>query len=101
MSNPAPACYTARMSPTSRREFLHRAALATAGAALHPRPGIQVAPTVHFPTAPRDRISVASYPFREFIQGKDAKAPKPIPLEDFAAHVKTKFNVNKIEPWSG
>jgi sugar phosphate isomerase/epimerase len=55
-----------------------------------------------FPSAPIARISVASYPFREFIPGPEARAPKAslIPLKDFAAHVKAKFGVNKIEPWS-
>ena len=56
----------------------------------------------HFPSEPRQRIAVASYPFREFIAGPEHKQGNPtIELKDFAAHVVGKFNVNKIEPWTG
>jgi len=59
-------------------------------------------PHIAFPTAARDRICVASYPFREYIVGRDAKPGNaPIGLKDFAAHIKEKFKVNKIEPWTG
>jgi sugar phosphate isomerase/epimerase len=44
---------------------------------------------------------VASYPFRAFIRGRDATADAPLDLKDFAAHVKEKFQINKIEPWTG
>lgn len=66
-------------------------------------------PSVKFPTAARDRVAVAAYPFREFIvgwKGWDGKTPNSVPLDqqielkDFAAHVAAKFNVHKIEPWS-
>ena len=66
-------------------------------------------PGVQFPRAPRERVAVAAYPFREFIvgwTGWDGKSPSPVPraqqieLKDFAAHVAEKFNVHKIEPWS-
>jgi len=65
-------------------------------------------PSVQFPTAPRERVAVAAYPFREFIvgwKGWDGKTPSTVPtaqqieLKDFAAHVAEKFNVHKIEPW--
>ena len=59
-------------------------------------------PDLHFPSQPRQRIAIASYPFREFITGKDHKSGNPtIELKDFAAHVMAKFNINKIEPWTG
>jgi sugar phosphate isomerase/epimerase len=58
-------------------------------------------PDIKFPSQPRERIAVASYPFREFIAGPENKAAKPIDLKDFAAHVMEKFQVNKIEPWTG
>ena len=54
------------------------------------------------------RVSVAAYPFREFIvgwKGWDGKTPSSVPraqqieLKDFAAHVAEKFNVHNIEPW--
>jgi sugar phosphate isomerase/epimerase len=66
-------------------------------------------PSVKFPTVARDRVSVAAYPFREFIvgwKGWDGKTPSKVPasqqmeLKDFAAHVAEKFNVHRIEPWS-
>jgi sugar phosphate isomerase/epimerase len=60
------------------------------------------APSLQFPSDPRQRIAVASYPFREFIAGSEHKPGNPtIELKDFAAHVVEKFNVNKIEPWTG
>ena len=58
-------------------------------------------PNVRFPFQPRERVAVASYPFREFIAGKDHKDGNPtIELKDFAAHVVEKFNIHRIEPWS-
>ncbi len=33
--------------------------------------------------------------------GTESKAAKPMDLKDFAAHVVEKFQVNKIEPWTG
>jgi sugar phosphate isomerase/epimerase len=59
------------------------------------------APDLHFPSRPRERIAIASYPFRNFIAGKENKSPHPIELKNFAAYVIEKFNVDKIEPWTG
>jgi sugar phosphate isomerase/epimerase len=60
-------------------------------------------PNFQFPSETSERIAVASYPFREFISGPDAKVPaaSQIALKDFAAHVNEKFGVRKIEPWTG
>ena len=59
-------------------------------------------PDLHFPSQARGRIAIASYPFREFIAGKERKSGNPtIELQDFAAHVMARFNINKIEPWTG
>jgi sugar phosphate isomerase/epimerase len=99
------------MSVTSRREFLGQIAGAAAGAWLLPELAWAASsgPSVNFPTAPRDRVSVAAYPFREFIvgwKGWDGKTPSTVPasqqieLKNFAAHVVEKFNVRHIEPWS-
>lgn len=59
---------------------------------------------LQFPSSPRDRIAIASYPFRETIVGAhDKPYPTTIPkmdLRNFVVFVKTKFNINKIEPWS-
>ncbi len=91
------------MSSTTRRRFLGQCAAATAGACLGPTfARAASAPSLHFPDDPRQRIAVASYPFREFIAGSAHQQGTPvIELKDFAAHVIEKFNVNKIEPWTG
>jgi sugar phosphate isomerase/epimerase len=63
-------------------------------------------PSMTFPTGPHDRLAVASYPFRDFILPAEyvsASASAPVPkmeLTEFAAHVRSRFNINKIEPWS-
>ena len=61
-------------------------------------------PNLEFPTLTRDRIAIASYPFREVIVGAhDKPYPSTIPkmdLKKFVVFVKSKFNINKIEPWS-
>lgn len=98
------------MTRNSRRFFLHRTAVATAVPAL----GLSLprlsgwleqaaGPHAKFSTDPRERISVASYPFRDFIAGTEEQrstAGKKMPLKDFPAHVAAKFKVRKIEPWS-
>jgi len=56
---------------------------------------------VQFPADARERIAIASYPFREFILGaRDGAAAQKMDLKDFAAHCGQKFNVRKIEPWN-
>jgi sugar phosphate isomerase/epimerase len=58
-------------------------------------------PNMRFPTSARERIAIASYPFRDFIAGRDEKAGSgKMELKEFAAHVSAKFNIKKIEPWS-
>ena len=58
-------------------------------------------PSMRFPQQPRERIAIASYPFREYVAGqKDALGGQKIELKDFSAHVAEKFNIRKIEPWS-
>jgi len=99
------------MSLTSRRRFLGQCATA-AGICLLPR-SLPAAgrsePSIKFPSDPRDRVAVATYPFREYIvgwMGWDGKTPSSVPasqqieLKDFAAHVAQKFHVHKIELWS-
>jgi len=102
----------ARMKETSRRKFIGQCAGAAVGTWLLPelaRAAKSSGPAVPFPSAPRDRVAVAAYPFREFImgwKGWDGKTPNKIPLaqqmelKDFAAHVAAKFNVHKVELWS-
>jgi sugar phosphate isomerase/epimerase len=100
------------MSATSRRKFLGQCAGAATAAWFLPelvRADSSSKPSVHFPTAARERVAVAAYPFREFIvgwKGWDGNSPGSVPaaqrieLKDFAAHVAEKFNIHKIEPWS-
>ena len=95
------------MRGTTRRQFLAECA-AAAGASLLPgiarsdaisQPSSQ--PSIKFPSAPRDRVAVATYPFREFIAGPEHKSGNPtVELKDFAAHAAKKFHVYRIEPWS-
>jgi sugar phosphate isomerase/epimerase len=100
------------MPPFSRRDFCKQATATAAASAVWPRfiiassslaDGV-VSPNIDFPTVPRERIAIASYPFRNFIAGspyQDASAPaEKIDFKDFAAHVSEKFNIRKIEPWS-
>jgi len=58
-------------------------------------------PSMSFPAAARERMAIASYPFRDFIAGRDDKLGSgKMELKEFAAHVSAKFNIKKIEPWS-
>jgi sugar phosphate isomerase/epimerase len=66
--------------------------------------GADSGPSIHFPSQPRERIAIASYPFREVIAGpheqNSARSDSKMDLKDFAAHVSAKLNIKKIEPWS-
>lgn len=92
---------------STRRDFLSEMAVAigAAGSCLIPTLTGAISapsPSIKFPSDPRQRIAVSSYPFREFIAGERHKSGNPtIGLKDFAAHVIEKFNVSKIEPWTG
>jgi sugar phosphate isomerase/epimerase len=57
---------------------------------------------MRFPAAARERIAIASYPFREFIAGREDNrgVGGKMELKEFAAHADAKFNIKKIEPWS-
>jgi sugar phosphate isomerase/epimerase len=92
----------------TRRQFLELAASSAAGALVWP--GLKAAfaadsgPKMEFPAAARERIAIASYPFRDFIAGRNEKAGSggsgKMELKEFAAHAGAKFNIKKIEPWS-
>jgi sugar phosphate isomerase/epimerase len=63
--------------------------------------GADSRPDIRFPEQARERIAIASYPFRDFVAGsKDVAGSGKIELKDFAAHVGEKFNIRKIELWS-
>lgn len=61
-------------------------------------------PQANFPTEPRQRLAVSSYPFRSVINsahGEDRDTTKPgMSLAQFAEMVMTKLQVPGIEPWS-
>ncbi|HEY1216322.1 MAG TPA: hypothetical protein VGE93_22085 [Bryobacteraceae bacterium] len=74
-----------------RREFLAVALGGAAGALLHGQPH------QNFPSEPRKRLGVSSYPFRTFIVSRD----KPgMTLEQFAASIPMRFGITGMGPWS-
>jgi len=81
------------MLSISRRAFLEScAALAAVPAARS-----AAAPDIHFPAAARDRLAVASYPFRDFM---DRPGHPGLKLTEFAGMVTEKFGIHNIEPLS-
>ncbi len=94
----------------TRREFLAQSAgLAVAVSLPGPTWAMPSSPSVNFPSDPRKRVAVATYPFREFIvgwKGWDAKSPSSVPaaqqieLIGFAAHIAQKFQIHNVELWS-
>jgi sugar phosphate isomerase/epimerase len=96
------------MNPLTRRTFLETLSTLAAGsmiAGTTPRSlfaAPQSKPHIDFPTAPRERIAVASYPFRMYIEApgnrsRDTKL-QGFPLMQFPAEVAGKFGVHGIEP---
>lgn len=61
-------------------------------------------PDVNFPTDPRQRLSVSTYPFRSLIKShgrhEAESANATLTLQEFAASIPARFQVNGIEPWS-
>ena len=100
------------MDSLTRRAFLEKLSALTAGGVIasgvgdafgvgQPDKSVVSRPHISFPRAPRDRISVASYPFRAYIESptnhdRDRSLPG-MDLTDFAAEVVRKFNVHNIE----
>jgi sugar phosphate isomerase/epimerase len=64
----------------------------------------QKSPNVNFPRAARDRLAVAAWPFRAYIDSptnSDRDPNKPsMDLKDFGAYVVKTFQVNGIEPYN-
>lgn len=94
------------MLQLNRRGFLKASSvLVASGALLKPTSLLPLpsGPDIQFPTDPRSRLAVASWPFRAFIESptnKWARNPKlpGMDLKDFPAMVVQKFNVRNIEP---
>jgi len=94
------------MAKNTRRQFLKNSAVLAAGAAAlawHEAFWANTAPHLTFPTQPHDRIAVASWPFRMFIESptnkreRDPKVPG-MDLTEFPAMVVKRFGVHNIEP---
>lgn len=92
------------MTGLSRREFL--LAASTFGTALSSGLPSSLAssrePHLQFPTSPRARLAVTSWPFREFINSphnpyRDVKKPG-MDIKDFAGMVARRFGVQNICP---
>jgi sugar phosphate isomerase/epimerase len=98
------------MGLITRRGFLEKASIGTAGMFLTAG-GLRSAsangrsePQMSFPTSPRDRIAIASYPFRAYIESaansdRDRNLPG-MDLTEFPSHVVSKFNIHNLEPHS-
>jgi len=98
-----------KMVSLTRRAFLEHLSVLTAGGVTAAAFSGAVAdpdsePHILFPAHPRERISIASYPFRAYIvspDNRDRDTTLPgINLLEFPAHVVTKFNIHNIEPHS-
>lgn len=114
----------------SRRKFITRFAAALAVSGCFPWRGIASGagrtelaaatgpsvPHIDFPTAARERIAIATFPFRQFITPTESSElstpltsptpsapgapPAKMTLQEFAPHVVQRFKINKIEIWS-
>jgi sugar phosphate isomerase/epimerase len=76
----------------------------TAATAVGALSNTELEPHIVFPTHPRERISIASYPFRAYIlspDNRDRDTTLPgMNLLEFPAHVVATFNIHNIEPHS-
>jgi sugar phosphate isomerase/epimerase len=87
------------MTLLTRRTFLEAVALCSAGVVFGAE---SKSPLAHFPTNPRARIAVATYPFRASIiapENHDRDAAKPgMDLAAFGRYIRSEFDVGGIEP---
>jgi len=83
------------MTIIGRREFVRL----TAGAASVSGMAAAKEPDIRFPAAPRDRIAVASYPFRESIENprKPGSGLTRMPLTQFPAMVVERYKIRNVE----
>lgn len=101
------------MKSFSRRKFVSNSAAAAALLALPHSISSKLplaaspaasAPNIKFPSVPRDRLAVASWPFRkEIISSSNEYRDNSVPgmdLRVFAANVRQKFGVPSVEPLS-
>lgn len=99
------------MNTFSRRHFLESSALLTATALtssvsspLNLLHAAETAPNLKFPTVPRERLSVATWPFRAFIVSPENeyrdKSQRGTDLREFVVTIKKDFGVSGVEPLS-
>ena len=96
------------MTKLTRRTFLESASALAVGNLIASAVSIAGAsdaqPHIAFPNAPRDRIAIASYPFRAYIDcpgNRDRNSTLPgMDLTQFPAEVAKKFAIHSIEPYS-
>jgi len=79
------------MPSLTRRSFIETCTAFAAASSAH----AAATPHIHFPTTPRDRLAVASYPFRSFM---DRPGHAGLKLTEFAAMVVEKYGIYNIEP---
>jgi sugar phosphate isomerase/epimerase len=92
------------MTKVSRRQFLTRSAAAAAGAYGVGQDLLAREPDISFPEAPRDRLSITTWPFRAYIdtpRNRFRDPSKPgMDLIEFSAMVATRFQIHNINPLS-
>jgi sugar phosphate isomerase/epimerase len=81
----------------TRRDFL----IAAAAALSSTQTASAAPPNLRFPTAPRDRLAIASYSFRSLIDTPANRKRSPtaefIALKDFAARMANRYNIRNVE----
>jgi sugar phosphate isomerase/epimerase len=98
-----------KIDSLTRRAFLEKISVLAAGgltaaSVASALPNADLEPHIIFPTHPRERVSIASYPFRAYIlspDNRDRDTTLPgMNLLEFPPHVVAKFNIHNIEPHS-
>jgi sugar phosphate isomerase/epimerase len=95
-----------RMRLSTRRTFLQQFTALTTVGLVATKKSLATAvaePHIAFPTKPRDRIAVATYPFRAYIESptnpdRDRRLPG-MELTEFVTQIVPKFEVHNIEPY--
>jgi len=89
----------------SRRDFLKELPVWTMAASLASGASLYAKgrrPKLHFPTAPRDRLAVTSYPFRAYIDAPNNRQRDPslpgMTLLEFPAQMIAKFGIHNVNP---
>jgi len=97
------------MNTLHRRAFLERSAILggatiVCGSFRGILKAADTAPNLKFPTGPRERLAVATWPFRAFLESPGNeyrdKSQLSMDLREFAAKVRTDFGVPGVEPLS-